>query len=133
MQSHLSFLKGLAPSAATRPGLSGSSRGPPAGALGDPHRPLTPHTANVPVRLPGNLAGSSHGVASISFGGPPEDKMSIAASGDGLTSSEDEGSVGLQPSGVVTTAVPDPELMTILARAAVSIGLEVNRPPSSEP
>ncbi len=34
LRSRLSFLKGLAPSAATRPGLSGS-RGPPAGALGD--------------------------------------------------------------------------------------------------
>ncbi len=35
LRSRLSFLKGLAPSAATRAGLSGSSRGPPAGALGD--------------------------------------------------------------------------------------------------
>ncbi len=59
--------------------------------------------------------------------------MSIAASGDGLTSSEDEGAVGLPPSGVVATAAPDPELTAMLARAAVSIGLEVNRPPSPEP
>ncbi len=59
--------------------------------------------------------------------------MSIAAWGDGLTSSEDEGAVGLPPSGVVATAAPDPELMAMLARAAVSIGLEVNRPPSLEP
>ncbi len=50
--------------------------------------------------------------------------MSIAALGDGLTSSEDEGAVGLPPSGVVATAAPDPELMAMLARAAVSIGLE---------
>ncbi len=35
LRSRLSSLKGLAPSAATRTGLSGSSRGPPAGALGD--------------------------------------------------------------------------------------------------
>ncbi len=35
LRSRLSFLKGLTPSAATRAGLSGSSRGPPAGALGD--------------------------------------------------------------------------------------------------
>ncbi len=34
--------------------------------------------------------------------------MSIAASGDGFTSSEDEGAVGLPPSGVVATAAPDP-------------------------
>ncbi len=59
--------------------------------------------------------------------------MSIAESGDGLTSSEDEGSVGLQPSGVVTTAATDPELTAIIGRAVVSIGVEVNRPPSSEP
>ncbi len=59
--------------------------------------------------------------------------MSIAASGDGLTSYDDEGAVGLPPSGVVTTAAPDPELMAMLARAAVSFGLEVNRPPSPEP
>ncbi len=54
------FLKGLAPSAATRPGLSGSSSGPLTGALGDlrvtvrasppgpSHGPLTPRAANVP-------------------------------------------------------------------------------------
>ncbi len=59
--------------------------------------------------------------------------MSIAASGDGFTSSEDEGAVGLPPLVVVTTAAPDPELTAMLARAAVSIGLEVNRPPSREP
>ncbi len=41
--------------------------------------------------------------------------------------------MGLPPSGVVATAAPDPELMAMLARAAVSIGLEVNRPPSPEP
>ncbi len=54
--------------------------------------------------------------------------MSIAASGDGFTSSEDEGAVGLPPSGVVATAAPDPELMAMLALADVSIGLKVNRP-----
>ncbi len=36
-------------------------------------------------------------------------------------------------SDVVATAAPDPELTAMLARAAVSIGLEVNRPPSPEP
>ncbi len=59
--------------------------------------------------------------------------MSITASGDGFMSSEDEGAVGLPPPGVVSTAAPDPELTAMLARAAVSIGLEVNRPPSPEP
>ncbi len=69
---------------------------------------------------------------SISFGALSVDRMSITASGDGFTSSEDEGAVGLPPSGVVTTTVPDPELTAMLARAAVSIGLEVKRPPSPE-
>ncbi len=59
--------------------------------------------------------------------------MSIAESGDGLTSSEDEGAVGLPPSGVVATADPDLELTAMLARAGLSIGLKVNRPPSLEP
>ncbi len=76
----------------------------------------------------------SHGAASISFGAPPEDRMmSIAASRNGLTSSEGEGSAGLPRSGVVATTAPDPELTAMLVRAAMSIGLEVNRPPSSEP
>ncbi len=35
LRSRLSFMKGLAPSAATRADLSGSSRGSPADALGD--------------------------------------------------------------------------------------------------
>ncbi len=41
--------------------------------------------------------------------------------------------MGLPPSGVVATVAPDPELTAMLAWAAVSIGLEVNRPPSPEP
>ncbi len=58
--------------------------------------------------------------------------MSITASGDGLMSSENEGAVGLPPSVVVATTAPDPELTAMLARAAISIGLEFNRPPSPE-
>ncbi len=138
-------MKGLAPSAATRADLSGSSRGSPADALGDlrvtvrasppgtPPRTSYSSRSEHPVRFPGDFAGLSHGAPSISFGAPSVDKMSIAASGDGFTSSEDEGAVGLPPSGVVATAAPDPELTAMLARAAVSIGLEVNRPPSPEP
>ncbi len=134
-------MKGLAPSAVTRAGLS-ASRGSPAGALGDlrvtvrasppgmPPRTSYSSRSEHPVRFPGDFAGLSHGAPSISFGAPSVDRMSIAASGDGLTSSEDEGAVGLPPSGVVATAAPDPELT---AMAAVSIGLEVNRLPSPEP
>ncbi len=145
LRSRLSFMKGLAPSAATRADLSGSSRGSSADALGDlrvtvrasppgmPPRTSYSSRSEHPVRFPGDFAGLSHGAPSISFGAPSVDRMSIAESGDGFTSSEDEGAVGLPPSGVVATAAPDPELMAMLARAAVSIGLEVNRPPSPEP
>ncbi len=138
-------MKGLAPSAATRADLSGSSRGSPADALGDlrvtvrasllgtPPRTSYSSRSEHPVRFPDDFAGLSHGAPSISFGAPSVDRMSIAASGDGFTFSEDEGAVGLPPSGVVATAAPDPELMAMLARAAVSIGLEVNRPHSPEP
>ncbi len=144
LRSRLSFMKGLAPSAATRAGFS-ASRGSLAGALGDlrvtvrasppgtPQRTSYSSRSEHPVRFPGEFAGLSYGAPSISFGPPSVDRMSIAASGDGLTSSEDEGAVGLPPSGVVANAAPDPELMAMLARAAVSIGLEVNRPPSPEP
>ncbi len=145
LQSRLSFMKGLAPSAATHAGLSGSNRGSPADALGDLRvtvrasppgtSPQTSYSSRSkrPVRFPGDFAGPSHGAPSISFGAPSVDRMSIAASGDGFSSSEDEGAVGLPPSGVVATATPDPELTAMLVRAAVSIGLEVNRPPSPEP
>ncbi len=115
------------------------ARGSPADALGDLRvtvrasplgtSPRTSYSSRSehPVRFPGDLAGPSHGAPSISFDAPSVDRMSIAASGDVFTSSEDEGAVGLPPSGVVATAAPDPELTAKLARAAVSIGLEVNR------
>ncbi len=129
LRSRLSFMKGLAPSAASHADLSGSSRGSPADALGDlrvtvrASPPVTsPRTSyssrsEHPVRFPGDFAGPSHGAPSISFGVPSVERMSIAASGDGFTSSEDEGAVGLPPSGVVATAAPDPELTAMLARA----------------
>ncbi len=144
VESLSSAMKGLAPSAATRAGLS-ASRGSPAGALGDlrvtvrasppgtPPRTSYSSRSEHPVRFPGDFAGLSHGATSISFSAPSVDRMSIAASGDGLTSSEDEAAVGLPPSGVVANAATDPELTAMLARAAVSFGLEVNRPPSPKP
>ncbi len=133
LRSRLSYRKGLAPSAATRAGFSGFSREPPAGALGDLRvtvRASHSTRSECPFRFPGDFAGPSHGAPRISFGAPSKNRMSIAASGYGFTSSEDE---GLPPLGVVATTAPDPELMAMLARAAVSIRLEVNRPPSPEP
>ncbi len=44
--------------------------------------------------------------------------MSIAASGDGLTSSEDEGAVGLPPQVLSPPLHRNPELTAMLARAA---------------
>ncbi len=79
LRSRLSFMKGLAPSAATRADLSGSSRGSPADALGDlrvtvraslpgtPPRTSYSSRSEHPVRFPGDFAGLSHGAPSISF------------------------------------------------------------------
>ncbi len=145
--SRLSLLKGVggAPSVTTHPVLSATSRGPPASALGDlrvtvraspsGQSPQTSHSSHssCSVQLPGDFAEPSHGVPSISFGAPIEDQMSIAASGDGLSSSEDKDLAGLPPLGVVATTESDPELKAMLSRAAVSIGLEVCTPPSPEP
>ncbi len=92
LRSRLSFMKGLAPSAATRADLSGSSRGSPADALGDlrvtvrasppgtPPRTSYSSCSEHPVRFPGDFTGLSHGAPSISFGAPSVDRMSIAAS-----------------------------------------------------
>ncbi len=77
LRSRLSFMKGLAPSAATRADLPGSSRGPPADALGDLRftvRASPPGTSprisyssrsECPVRFPGDFAGPSHGPVSL--------------------------------------------------------------------
>ncbi len=141
LRSRLSFLKRLAPSAATHADFSGSSRKPPAGALGDLRvtvrasppgtSPRTSYSScsERPVRFPGDFAGPSHGA---SFGAPSEDRMSTAASGWAYVLWGWRCG-GATPSGVVTTAAPDPKLTSMLTRAAMSIGLEVNRPPSSKP
>ncbi len=130
LRSRLSFLKGLAPSTATRTGLSGSSRGPPADALGDlrvtvrasspvcPHGPLTPHAVNVPS---GSRVISLVRDGPWNTGRPAFHSMHHPMIG---CRSQHRG-MGLHP--------PDPELTAMLTRAAMSIGLEVNRPPGPEP
>lgn len=85
------------------------------------------------MRLPGDSAVPSHGVPSVSFGVPIENQMSIAASGDGQSSSEDEDSAELHPSGVAAAAESDPELTAVLSRATARSGLEACTPPSPEP
>ncbi len=61
------------------------------------------------MRLPGDSPVPSHGVPSVSFSAPIEDQMSIAALGDGQSSSEDEDSAELHPSGVAAAAESDPQ------------------------
>lgn len=68
----------------------------------------------------------------FSFGAPDEDKVSLTASGDGHLPSDAEDSTGLPPSGVEAQSEFDAELATMLARAAVGIGLEWNPPPCPE-
>ncbi len=79
LRSRLSFMKGLALSAATHAGLSGSSRGLPADALGNLRvtvrasppgtSPRTSYSSRSEhsVRFPCDFAGPSHGAPSISF------------------------------------------------------------------
>ncbi len=119
---------GEAPSVTTRAGFSATSREPSASALGDlratvrafrrvsPHGPFTPPAAAVLCGSPVDSAVPSHGVPSVSFGAPIEDQMSIAASVDGQSSSGDEDSAKLHPSGVAAAAEPDPELTAVLSR-----------------
>lgn len=127
----LSFLKREAPFAATHPGLSDSSRGPPAGAMVDlrmivraspqgqlPWTSYSSHS-NCPVQLPGDFIGLSHEATSISLRVPLEHQMLIAASGVGLLSSEDEDSAGLPSLGATAPAESDPELKAMLARAVI--------------
>ncbi len=73
------------------------------------------------------------GVPLVSFGAPPDDRMSIATLEGESDQSGDDGSVPLPLSG--RSAVPDsePEMVAMLARAAESVGLEWRPPPCPEP
>ncbi len=73
------------------------------------------------------------GVALVSFGAPPDNWMSIAASEGESDHSGDDGSVPLPPSGQSTVPDSDPEMVAMLARAAESVGLEWRPPPCPEP
>lgn len=84
---------------------------------------LTPHSAIVPCGFP-VIRLSRLATVSAFHAACCGRIMSITASGDGLSSSEDEDSARLLPSGVVASAESDLELMVILSRAT-SIVLEV--------
>ncbi len=73
------------------------------------------------------------GVPLVSFGAPPNDRMSIATSEGESDQSGDDGSVPLPPSGWSAVPDSDPEMVAMLARAAESVGLEWRPPPCPEP
>ncbi len=137
LRSRLSFLKGLAPSAATRARFSGSSREPPAGALGDLRVTVRASPPGTPPWYTYSSRSEHPQVISLVRPTGRPAFHSVCHPWIGCRSQHrGMGSRPLRmkvPSGVVATATPDPELTTMLARAAVSIGLEVNRPPSPEP
>ncbi len=85
--------------------------------------------------LPLERAGTSaeRGTPPVSFGAPPDDQMSIAASEGELSLSGDDDSAALPPSGVVALSEPDPEMMAMLSRAAENVGLVWNPPPRPDP
>ncbi len=87
------------------------------------------------MELPREQAGPSHGggVPLVSFGAPPDDRMSIATSEGESDQSGDDGSVPLPPSGRSAVPDSDQEMMAMLSRAAESVGLEWRPPPCPEP
>lgn len=78
-------------------------------------------------------AGPSRGAPVVSFGAPPDDRMSIAASEGELESPGEEDSAALPPSGFVTLAESDPELMAMLSRATKRVGFKWRPPTCPEP
>ncbi len=67
------------------------------------------------------------GYSTVSFGAPPDDQMSIAASEGELSLSGDDDSAALPASGVVALSEPDPEMTAMLSRAAENVGLVWNQ------
>ena len=97
--------------------------------------PWAPHASQAlpPLEPSKERAGPSHGRPAVSFGAPPDDQMSIAASEGELQSSGDEDSAALPPSGSVALPESDPEWTAMLSRAAEKVGLVWNPPPRPEP
>ncbi len=96
-------------------------------ASGVPHPSSTLQPAGVP--LVRNGASTEWGTPPVSFGTPPDDLMSIAASVGELSLSGDDDSAAVPPSGVVALSEPDPEMTAMLSRAAENVGLMRNPPP----
>ncbi len=98
---------------------------------GVPHPSSTPQPAGVPLVRTG--ASAEWGTPPVSFGAPPDDLMSIAASEGERSLSGDDDSAALPPSGVVALSEPDPEMTAMLCRAAENVGLVWNPPPRPDP
>ncbi|KAL0185468.1 hypothetical protein M9458_021165, partial [Cirrhinus mrigala] len=92
---------------------------------GQPPRKSEP-SARGPVKLPDKGAGP------VSFGAPEEDRMSIAASEEGLTPDEADESAEQPPPAAAALSESEAELAAMLLRAAKSIDLEVPKAPSLE-
>ncbi len=122
--------RGEATSGSSRAGLTVTVRNSPKTARAPP---VT--GTSLPMELPRERAGPSHGggVPLVSFGAPPDDRMSIATLEGESDQSGDDGSVPLPPSGRSTVPDSDPEMVAMLARAAESVGLEWRPPPCPEP
>ncbi len=122
--------RGEATSGSSRAGLTVTVRNSPS----TPRAPPVTGTS-LPMELPRERAGPSHGggVPLVSFGAPPDDRMSIATLEGESDQSGDDGSVPLPPSGRSAVPDSDPEMVAMLARAAESVGLEWTPPPCPEP
>ncbi len=108
--------RGEATSGSSRAGLTVTVRNSPSTARAPP---VT--GTSLPMELPRERAGPSHGggVPLVSFGAPPDDRMSIATLEGESDQSGDDGSVPLPPSGRSAVPDSDPEMVAMLARAAV--------------
>ncbi len=122
--------RGEATSGSSRAGLTVTVRNSPKTARAPP---VT--GTSLPMELPRERAGPSHGggVPLVSFGAPPDDRMSIATLEGESDQSGDDGSVPLPPSGRSVVPDSDPEMVAMLARAAESVGLEWRPPLCPEP
>ncbi len=74
---------------------------------GVPHFSSTAQPAGVSLDRAGTSA--EWGTTPVSFSGPSDDQMSIAASEGKLSLSGDDDSAALPPLGVVALSEPDPE------------------------
>ncbi len=98
-----------------------------------PSRALPATGTSLPVELQREQAGPSRGVSLLSFGAPPDNRMSSPALEGESDHSGNDDSVTLPPSGRSTVSDLDPEMVAILAQAAERVGLEWKPPPCPEP